>query len=152
MNRAYEEALFLYLKHLLSEGSEGNVLTVSVGDIYLQFVFFPKDKWVHMEAVSNKFLPKDLWLSQDRVFKLKQIGFEEPEQEDPEALPNFYADATVTSDEDIRELAEKSIYALLEVYACPKEARPEFKLNESFSLGGPSPRVRELYGDIEEGG
>jgi hypothetical protein len=105
-----------------------------------------------MEAVSNKFLPKDLWLSKDRVVKLKEIGFEEPGQEDPEALPNFYADTMITSDEDLHELAEKSIYALLDVYACPKEAQPEFKLNETFPLGGPRPRVRELYGGAEDRG
>jgi hypothetical protein len=73
-----EDELVRSLQRLLTEGGKDDFLIVSAGDVYVQFVAFPKDKQINCEAVSNDYLPPELHLTVEKVMRLNQLGFADP--------------------------------------------------------------------------
>ncbi|MBD3191102.1 MAG: hypothetical protein GF308_10680 [Candidatus Heimdallarchaeota archaeon] len=105
-----------YLIKLLETESEDSFLIVSPPnhkDVYIQFLAL-SEKELYCEAVSNRFLPEEFHLNDEKVRILNQWGF---------ALtgdsPNFNRTFIIKNESNIDELVNLVFRIFAEVYEVP---------------------------------
>jgi len=119
-----------YLRRLVKEGKEGAFLIISIrsNKIYVQFSYNPKSEGtVYCEAVSDEYLPKELKLSEDQIWRLKQLGFQSPGSDNGEPL-NFNQNVSIANDEEILALAKMTGQIFFDVYYMSADEKLQFRL------------------------
>ena len=103
------------LRSLRQDGGNGSHLIVSADDIYVQVALSSEEEKAHVEAVSNDFLPDDLQLSDEKINRLKTLGYAAP-KDDGAGSPNFHQELPVSSPADLDGIARLVFETLETVY------------------------------------
>jgi hypothetical protein len=103
------------LRSLRQDGGDGSHLIVSADDVYVQVALSSEDESAYVEAVSNDFLPDDLQLTDEKINRLKTLGYEAP-KEDGSGSPNFHQALSVSGASDLSGIVRLVFETLETVY------------------------------------
>lgn len=110
--------------HLFNDNSTPNrFLVVSFEEVYMQYLKSDDGEAILFEAVSNKFLPREMKLSAGQMKELVEAGFNEPD----ENSPNFSLECSLPDEQSVKELAAFTADVLFTIYRLPQGANLYFE-------------------------
>jgi len=133
--------LIEYLRQLIKEGADGDILIVSIGNHYVQFLgpIAGEAASLYCEVVSNESIPG--LVSEFQASELRRLGFEDPAQDAMRTgygTPNFSREFDASDPDALSEIVRKTLAIFYDIFGLNIDLQPEFSLE-----------LKDLEGEFE---